>query len=137
MRRSDAKGRMIKFHSKKNDQIMIVTSEEARSYCRYLEDDENVDEYQPDYPLDNNRLQIISHTDIRKEYFEKEWVSDFYIKKIGGVMAIRELFAPRNLYQLSEVEKIELSRRYWSSLGITDWRIVLTDILDEMNSEGE
>ena len=127
MRRRDLKGRTIKFHSKKNDRVIVVSSELARAYCRYLEEDRSVMSYEPDYALDEYTIDTISHAEIRKDFYEKAWVTDFYIKKLGGVIAVRELVDPQKLSQLAEIEKMELSRRYWAAKGVTDWKLIFTD----------
>lgn len=131
MRKSDVKGRTIKFHSDKNDKVMVVSTEQSRSFCRYLEEDKNVESYEPDFALDTYTLDLIAHTDIRKDFFEKTWATDFFIKKTGGVIAIRELVDPKKLNQIAEVEKLELSRRYWAAKRVTDWKIILTDVWED------
>lgn len=64
MDRAGKKVRDISYHSGKNGGMVVVHSEAARAYSKYLE-------------------------------------------------------------ERPEVEKLELSRRYWAALGVSDWKIVI------------
>ena len=63
--------------------------------------------------------------DIRGEYFKGQWTSDFCIRFTDGTTGVRELVSASGLTRRSEVEKLELSRRYWAALRVSDWRIVI------------
>lgn len=52
--------------------------------------------------------------------------SDFYIRHADGTAAVRELVSAADLTKRAEVEKLELSRRYWAALGVSDWKVVIT-----------
>ena len=124
MDKSGRKTRDIKFYSKKNEAMVIVHSKEARAYTKYLEDMEHVSSYVAGKAIDPVRLQMISKLDIRGDYFKQSWESDFYVLFDDGTVAVRELTTAEALSKRAEIEKLELSRRYWSSAGVTNWKIV-------------
>lgn len=128
MRATDKVGkktRDIAYHSGKNGGMVVVHSKAARAYSKYLEERPEVASYEACKPLDINRLDALQKTDIRGEYFREWWVSDFYIRRADGTAAVRELVSAADLTRRAEVEKLELSRRYWAALGVSDWRIVI------------
>ena len=124
MDKSGRKTRDIKFYSKKNEAMVIVHSKEARAYTKYLEDMEHVSSYVAGKPIDPVRLQMVSKLDIRGDYFKQQWESDFYVLFDDGTVAVRELASAEALSKRAEIEKLELSRRYWSIVGVTNWKIV-------------
>ena len=124
MDKSGRKTRDIKFYSKKNEAMVIVHSKEARAYTKYLEDMEHVSSYVAGKAIDPVRLQMISKLDIRGDYFKQNWESDFYVLFDDGTVAGRELTTAETFSKRAEIEKLELSRRYWSSVGVTDWKII-------------
>ena len=124
MDKSARKTRDIKFYSKKNEAMVIVHSKEARAYTKYLEDMEHVSSYVAGKAIDPVRLQMISKLDIRGDYFKQNWESDFYVLFDDGTVAVRELATAEALSKRAEIEKLELSRRYWNSVGVTNWKII-------------
>ena len=124
MDKSGRKTRDIKFYSKKNEAMVIVHSKEARAYTKYLEDMEHVSSYVAGKPIDPVRLQMLSKLDIRGDYFKQNWESDFYVLFDDGTVAVRELATAEALSKRAGIEKLELSRRYWNSVGVTDWKII-------------
>ena len=124
MDKSGRKTRDIKFYSKKNEAMVIVHSKEARAYTKYLEDMEHVSSYVAGKAIDPVRLPMISKLDIRGDYFKQDWESDFYVLFDDGTVAVRELTTAEALSKRAEIEKLELSRRYWSSVGVTNWKII-------------
>ena len=124
MDKSGRKTRDIKFYSKKNEAMVIVHSKEARAYTKYLEDMEHVSSYVAGKAIDPVRLQMISKLDIRGDYFKQSWESDFYVLFDDETVAVRELATAEALSKRAEIEKLELSRRYWNSVGVTDWKII-------------
>lgn len=124
MDKSGRKTRDIKFYSKKNEAMVIVHSKEARAYTKYLEDVEHVSSYVAGKAIDPVRLQMISKLDIRGDYFKQNWESDFYVLFDDGTVAVRELTTAEALSKRAEIEKLELSRRYWNSVGVTNWKII-------------
>lgn len=124
MDKSGRKTRDIRFYSKKNEAMVTVHSKEARAYTKYLEDMEHVSSYVAGKPIDPVRLRMISTVDIRGDYFKQNWESDFYVLFADGTVAVRELATAEALSKRAEVEKLELSRRYWNSAGVTNWKIV-------------
>lgn len=119
--------REIKFSSPKNNRLLVVNSEAAMSVASKLESDSNVVSYQPNWPLENDALNRISHVDIRASYFQKVWTTDFRLILRGGVPAVRELVTLNNLSVRAYLERLELSRRYWELLGVTNWKIIVVE----------
>jgi hypothetical protein len=126
MDKAGKKTRDIAYHSAKNGGMVTVHSEAARAYSKYLEERSEITAYEACKPLDINRLGALQKTDIRGEYFREQWSSDFYIRHADGTAAVRELVSAADLTKRAEVEKLELSRRYWAALGINDWKVVIT-----------
>ena len=54
---------------------------------------------------------------------EKEELEKLYARR----KEIREIISAEQLRKRAEVEKLELSRRYWNGLDIDDWRIVVEE----------
>lgn len=125
MDRAGKRVRDIKFYSNKNSALTLVHSEGARAYTKYLEERPEVASYEACKALDLNRLNSLQKTDIRGEYFTQQWTSDFYIRYTDGTAAVREIVRADALTRRAEVEKLELSRRYWASLGVANWKIVI------------
>jgi len=125
MQKAGVKRREIKYLSQKNNSVYVVHSDPARLYAQKLEDDPKVVSYTVDKPLLPERLAMVQRVDIRKEYFEKSWISDFYIVYDDTSVGVRELSTEKALGKFSEVVKLELSRRYWKAAGVTNWKIVL------------
>ena len=119
--------REIKFSSPKNNRLLVVNSEAAMSVASKLESDSNVVSYQPNWPLENDALNRISHVDIRASYFQKVWTTDYRLILRGGVPAVRELVTLNNLSVRAYLERLELSRRYWELLGVTNWKIIVVE----------
>jgi len=127
MRKCNEKGREIRFYSEKNQAFVTVRSKEERSYSKYLEDRKDVTAYEAGKKWSIEHLQQIPRVEIRKEYLSTLWQSDFYITFADGRTAVREVILPEMLTKLADVEKLELSRRYWQSLGIRDWKLVIME----------
>ena len=119
------KTRDFQWYSHKNGAMVRVHSKQARDYGKHLEAQENVQQYEAGKALELERFPHISPTGIRKSYLQSEWCSDFYISFSDGHAGVRELVAADTLQQQATVEKLELSRRYWVSMDITDWKVVV------------
>ena len=126
MDKAGKKTRDIAYHSAKNGGMVTVHSEAARAYSKYLEERYEITAYEACKQLDISRLDAIQKTDIRGEYFREQWVSDFYLQFNDGTATVRELVSAADLTRRSEMEKLELSRRYWAALGVVDWKVVIT-----------
>ena len=119
------KVRDIKFFSEKNQTMIVVHSEEARAYSKYLEDWEEVERYEVNRRLDEGRLRSVPRVDIRADFLKQEWTTDFCLRFEDGTVGIREIVQPTALQKRAEVEKLELSRRYWTLMGVKDWKVVV------------
>lgn len=91
MDKTGKKCRDIIFRSEKNQMVVCVHSREAREYARVLESDELVVSYEACYKLDLERYQFVSPLDIRKDYFDVEWATDFVIHYADDSIGIREI----------------------------------------------
>ena len=125
MDKVNKKRRDIKFFSEKNQSLKVVHTEDARCYAKCLEDREEVVSYDVCVPLDAGALDRIDKINIRGDYFKQQWESDFQLIYANGTYGVREVVRPGDLEKLAEVEKLELSRRYWKLLGVNDWKVVV------------
>ena len=121
----------IKFFSDKNQKMLTVHSADAKKFADTLENDSSVLSYEPCIPLDPAKLITVNMIGIRTGFrtkpsdTEPTWETDFVVEFASGKKAVRELSKEELLEKRAELEKLEMSRRYWKSQGITDWKIVL------------
>ena len=79
--------------------------------------------YEACQSLDREGNRFVSWVDIRKDYFGVEWATDFVIHYVDGSMGIREIVTESMLSKRANIEKLEFSRRYWSSSeSVKDWK---------------
>lgn len=90
MEKAGVRTRDIQFFSEKNQGMVCVHSRSARDFAKYLEQQSWVDHYETCVVLDRNHFQHVNPIDIRKEYFELEWTTDFVIYQADGRVAVRE-----------------------------------------------
>ena len=126
MNRSQEKQRSIRFFSEKNETMLTVHSREARKYAERLEARADIKNYEVSAALDLGKFQYINPIDIRREYLSGEWFSDFLLHFEDGSLGVRELVEKNSLTKRAVVERLELSRRYWSLFDIRDWKLVIT-----------
>ncbi len=126
--KSKHRTRDIQFYSAKNDRIICVHSPEARAYAGALEEDETVLSYETNVPLDLAQYSHVNPVDLRAEYLQTAWASDFRIVYADGRVGIRELVKPAALQKKAVIEKLELSRRYWAALDAAEWKVVVIGI---------
>lgn len=127
MEKIETKGRTIKFFSVKNQKTIIVHSLEAKIYADYLEKIDEVTHYEVLKEWDISLLNKLNQASIRKNYLQTKWVSDFLIYYSDHTTAIREIVKKNLLFNLSTIEKLELSRRYWKILKIENWKIIVKE----------
>lgn len=127
MDKAGMKTRDIRFFSGKNNQIICIHSKWARDYAKHLEQQPWVQSYQAAVPLEPDYMQHVSPVDIRSLYFQSEWATDFLIVFANGRKGIRELVHRADLTKRAMVERLELSRRYWTARDIDEWKVVLVD----------
>ena len=127
MVKAGTKFRDIRFRSMKNGCVMIVHSAETRAFCKYVEERTEVVSYEVGKALDPGRLKAVSRVDIRGEFFKQEWETDVYLQYEDGTVGIREVVRRSDLDKRAEIEKLELSRRYWKLFGVTDWKVVVME----------
>lgn len=126
MDKAGGKRRDISFRSEKNGKVVCVHSREAREYARILEQEAEVASYEACQELDMERYQFVSPIDIRKDYFDVEWATDFVLHFADGNIGIREIATEAMLSKRANIEKLEFSRRYWSvSEFVRDWKIII------------
>ena len=125
MEKAGLKTRDIRFFSQKNNAMVCVHSQLACDFARSLEEAEWVESYTAGYALDPVRLGALNRSHIRESYFETAWTSDFVLYRPDGRCAVREICRVEDMQKLAEIEKLELSRRYWSDLNISDWKVIV------------
>ena len=125
MEKAKAKCRDITFFSEKNQAMVCVHNRRAREYAGAIERDPEIAAYQACVPLDAAQYQYVSPVDIRKEYFDTEWATDFLLRYADGSIGIRELAMKDELSKRAAIEKLEFSRRYWTAQIIRDWKLVV------------
>lgn len=129
MKRKNANTREVSFFSEKCGEVIVTFGVAARALAERLERDPQVLKYQS---------KVLVHIDpsttstfgIRNAYAKEDWFSDFSIETLEGEICIIEAISADDLHKKSEVEKIELSRRYWMSKGIS-WRLCIIPSADK------
>jgi len=119
------KTRDIQFYSEKGGVMVKVHSKPARDYAKWLEGEAWVESYEAACPWDMTRYPHIDRIGIRPAYFETEWASDFLLNYTDGRVGVRELVTAKQLQKKADLEKLELSRRYWAALDVSDWKVVV------------
>ena len=127
MEKCNEKKQEIRYYSNKNSKLLTVKSNVVRAYTKHLEDRETVKEFEVHKKLIPERVQQLQRVDIRKDYIDSEWETDVYITYSDGSNGVREIVKEEWLERRAVVEKLELSRRYWKSIGITNWKIVIME----------
>ena len=127
MRKSGVKTRDIRFFSEKNDTMLCVHTSLERDYAKWLEDQPWVERYETGVLLDASQMDHVSRVDIRSSYFDTSWASDFMVTLADGRKEIREIITLGQLRKKAVVEQLELSRRYWSALDVSDWKVVVME----------
>ena len=126
MERSDVRTRDIRFYSPKNNEIVCLHSKWARNYAKWLEEQPWVQSYETNCPLDADIMGRISHAGIRTDYLKTGWATDFVLRYADGRKGVRELVLKEQLRKKAYVERLELSRRYWTATD-TEWMVVIVD----------
>ena len=114
-----------RFFSPKSLSMVIAYSTWARDYAKWLEGEDWVKSFEANIPLDRRRYGSVLPADIRKVYFDTDWMSDFRIITTDGRTLIREVATRAQLSKRSSLEKLEFSRRYWKNTDIDSWGIVI------------
>lgn len=127
MRKSGVKTRDIRFFSVKNDTMLCVHTSLERDYAKWLEEQPWVERYETGVLLDASQMDHVSRVDIRSSYFDTSWASDFMVTLADGRKEIREIISSGQLRKRAVVEQLELSRRYWSALDVSDWKVVVME----------
>ena len=125
MEKAAVRTRDIRFWSEKNQQMVCVHSRQARDFAKHLEQQPWVSSYETCVPLELDRFQHVNPIDIRREYLQIPWTTDFLIQTADGRKTIREFVDASDFYKKAAIEKLELSRRYWAALDIVDWKLVI------------
>ena len=125
MKRASKKQREIRFHSGKCGRIICVNSYAEQEYAKRLEADDRVENYEENCCLDTEQFQHVNPVGIRASYLKQEWKTDFLIHRTDGTQAVREVVREDELTKATVLEQLELSRRYWEAVGVSDWRVAL------------
>lgn len=125
MEKAGVHTRDIRFFSQKNRKMICVHSQAAKDYAKYLEDQPHVIGYETSELLQMDRFQHISPLNIRKAYLTEKWTTDFLLHYADGRTGVREIMDGMDLTKRADVEKLELSRRYWATMDVSDWKLVV------------
>lgn len=128
MEKANLKAREYRFFSQKNQKMICLHSEQALAYARYLEDRLWVAAYEACVPLE--LTDQIDPWGIRPLYFKTAWVSDFHLVYTDGKQAVRELVRREDLKKQAVIERLELSRRYWTGVAEShpvEWKVEVVD----------
>ena len=136
MERAGVRTRDIQFFSEKNQKMICIHSRKARDFARWLEEQSWVVGYETCVPLALDKLPHVNPVDIRKEYLNTEWTTDFVIRTADGRSAIREFVDAKDFTKKAVMKKLELSRRYWAVLDISDWKLVVCGEVATKQQEG-
>jgi len=126
LERTGERTRDIRFFSAKNNDIVCLHSKWARDYAKWLETQPWVQNYEAGCPLDADIMGRISRAGIRTDYMQAGWATDFVICCADGHKGVRELILRQQLKKKAYVERLELSRRYWTATD-TEWMVVIVD----------
>lgn len=124
MRKANVITREIMFISKKDGQKKVVNNDPEYKFAKQLEEDESVSCYYSSVPLEN-WVGRISLSGIRKAYRETEWLTSFLVEYTDGSKAVYEIVRSYALEKKANIEKLEISRRYWSTVGVDKWQLVV------------
>lgn len=125
MEKAGIRTRDIQFYSEKNRQMVCVHSRRARDFAKRLEQQPWVSSYETCVPLMLDKFQHVNPVDIRREYLQLPWTTDFLIHTADGRSAVREFADVKDFVKKAAIEKLELSRRYWAVLDVADWKLVV------------
>lgn len=112
------------FTGKKVQRPMTARRRELVEYAKRLDEDLLVESYEVSVEL-VDWVESISLAGIRKSYQGHNWYTDCVITYGDGRRAVRELVKREDLTKRSEVEKLEISRRYWAHMQVDDWSVVI------------
>ena len=117
MQKSGVKTRDIRFFSEKNDTMICVHTPLARDYAKWLEDQPWVERYETGVLLDASQMDHVSRVDIRSNYFETVWESDFMLIHADGRKEIREIISAEQLRKRAIVTPLKsIIGMYYRSL---------------------
>ena len=125
MEKAGVRTRDIKFFSEKNQAMVCVHSRKARDFAKWLEQQPWVVGYETCVPLELDKFPNVNPIDIRKEYMQIQWITDFLIQTADGRKSVREFVNTQDFTKKAIIEKLELSRRYWAVLSVSDWKLVI------------
>lgn len=78
-------------------------------YADLLSEAEDIQEFETNVPINS------------------EFVTDFVIKKVDGTVAVRECVWRELLLKPRTAKLLDISKDYWSSQGVLDWKIVTNE----------
>lgn len=136
MEKAGVRTRDIRFFSQKNQKMICVHSQTAKDYAKYLEDQPYVIGYETCELLQMDRFQHVSPLNIRKAYLAEKWTTDFLLHYADGRIGVREILNGQDLTKRAAVERLELSRRYWMGLDVSDWKLVISEKKGGVSQDG-
>lgn len=126
MEKANAAKRTISFFSQKNGKMMTVSSRAARRAAQHLERDSTVLRYEAGIALPVP-CAVGDSAGLRASFLQEAWLTDFYAERLDGTFFVWEVVTPEQLAKRAVAEKLELSRRYWKSREIQEWKICVSE----------
>lgn len=123
MQKKKMRQRETTFMSNKCGDIITVIGESAHKFAKTLEADTRVYSYKTSVPV-KITLTDFQTIGIRPSYLKEEWLSDFQIEMADGRVVIVEVTTKELLTKKAEIEKLELSRRFWLTKGFA-WMMAI------------
>ena len=113
MRKKNFKGRCEKRQVSKCEDVCRTYDDIQRAYLDRLETNKNIKSIRCNVPLKGPTVE--------------EYTTDFVCIRADGEMMVRECVFRRYLKKPLTLKLLDMSREYWSKLGVTDWGIVIDE----------
>lgn len=111
MRKKNFKGRCEKRQVSKSEDVCRTYDAIQRAYLERLEANKNIKSIRCNVPLKGPTVE--------------EYTTDFVCIRADGEMMVRECVFRRFLTKPLTLKLLDMSREYWTKLGVKDWGIVI------------
>ena len=115
MRKKNYKGRCEKRQVSKCEDICRTYDDIQRAYLERLEANKNIKSIRCNVPLKGSAVE--------------EFTTDFVCIRADGEMMVRECVFRRFLTKPLTLKLLDMSRGYWTKLGVKEWGIVIDEEL--------
>lgn len=117
MRKQPQKGRCTKLKLNKCASVCALYDKVQLAYARYLDVSPDVVSFEV------NILLAVSVDDLGLS--SENYTSDFLLTLADGTQAVREAVYRQHLSRPSTAALLDISKRYWTGRGVTDWGIII------------